>query len=609
MNYRGATVRFDKKGVLTLDTEIARGGQGAIYTVFQTKDTLIKVYDPDVDSNILDPKTSSKLINQGKIYQEFTKLNFEVIPELSCLPHDYATLPDNTPIYTMRRAPGEVIDSTKLREIAMSPVSIRLEIARSVALGIRSLHRSTQVVHADIKIENLFISNNGGDLVVYILDIDGGGYFGPGHQFAPTVIPNKLYLPPELVSSGAWAAIWNDQTKLFNLKTQPDLWALAVLIYQILVDPFGPFISLPPQSTTTKFGKGYNPYPKNFFVSKNEWPQRWQLDYMRTRQIPSSIIELFIQAFKHPRDIFIGDERPSADKWCRTFSRLVAPPNHSQVTPWPKPLSSSSHDQGSNSANSFPSSSQPYILSPNAEFSRTTRTQNSQALKKNYLFTSKKGLITFALSLFGSALIVIASLIIPNNLAFFTLFNDILNRQSLITFLTPTALPRVSGLTIISSPTKIPFNIVEGMEVSITTNGHDDRQEISMGHGTAAVTDGSLEYIPGSSVAVIGFANDDYNELMRITMTINFDGQYQIFRILYNQGDVMYGSYWNADTMETSFGITSTNPGENYRGAWSEQRGNIITNRIIISFTKTRISYETDWLFIGEIEIYGIPIN
>jgi hypothetical protein len=28
---------------------------------------------------------------------------------------------------------------------------------------------------------------------------------------------------------------------------------------------------------------------------------------------------------------------------------------------------------------------------------------------------------------------------------------------------------------------------------------------------------------------------------------------------------------------------------------------------VTIVLEKTRVSYETDWLFIGEIEVYGIP--
>jgi hypothetical protein len=57
--------------------------------------------------------------------------------------------------------------------------------------------------------------------------------------------------------------------------------------------------------------------------------------------------------------------------------------------------------------------------------------------------------------------------------------------------------------------------------------------------------------------------------------------------------------------METSFGKTTTNPGYPGKGSWTEQTGNITANTVTIILTKTRTSWETNWLFIGEIEIYG----
>jgi murein DD-endopeptidase MepM/ murein hydrolase activator NlpD len=57
--------------------------------------------------------------------------------------------------------------------------------------------------------------------------------------------------------------------------------------------------------------------------------------------------------------------------------------------------------------------------------------------------------------------------------------------------------------------------------------------------------------------------------------------------------------------MTTPFGTSSTNPGAPHQGAWSEQTGNATLSSVDIVLEKTRVSFETDWLFIGEIEIYG----
>jgi hypothetical protein len=68
----------------------------------------------------------------------------------------------------------------------------------------------------------------------------------------------------------------------------------------------------------------------------------------------------------------------------------------------------------------------------------------------------------------------------------------------------------------------------------------------------------------------------------------------------------MRSTTWNADKMITPIGKIATKPGyEN----WTEIKGNIITSKLKITFEKTRLSWETDWLMIGEIQVYGNKIQ
>jgi len=130
------------------------------------------------------------------------------------------------------------------------------------------------------------------------------------------------------------------------------------------------------------------------------------------------------------------------------------------------------------------------------------------------------------------------------------------------------------------------------------------------------VTDGSLDYIRASlrqEDGCIGFVNHEYNELMTISITIDLGQSYHITKIRYNMGDVERAETWGADRMVTPFGAVTINRGVSYvssvtgRGAWTEVTGNEILSEVIIILEKTRTSYETDWLFIGEIEVIGVP--
>jgi hypothetical protein len=152
-------------------------------------------------------------------------------------------------------------------------------------------------------------------------------------------------------------------------------------------------------------------------------------------------------------------------------------------------------------------------------------------------------------------------------------------------------------------------NVAAARPVVVTTNGADDDRE-NPGVEPADITDGRLDYLPAEDAqddGVVGYVNDDLNQRMVITVTIDLQGAYDISRIRYNMGDVQRAETWNADLMTTPFGSTPTNPGTPGHGAWTEHSGSATLSSVTIVLEKTRVSYETDWLFIGEIEVYGIP--
>ena len=142
---------------------------------------------------------------------------------------------------------------------------------------------------------------------------------------------------------------------------------------------------------------------------------------------------------------------------------------------------------------------------------------------------------------------------------------------------------------------------------------NDDGAKIS----AEDVTDGSLEYIGASQKredGCIGYVNRDTNQLSSVIVTIDLEGTYEITKIRYNMGNVERAETWGADQIVTPFGEAAAIPGVSYTsakagtGAWTELTGHIMASEVMITLDKTRTSPITDWLFIGEIEIYGIPV-
>jgi hypothetical protein len=164
-------------------------------------------------------------------------------------------------------------------------------------------------------------------------------------------------------------------------------------------------------------------------------------------------------------------------------------------------------------------------------------------------------------------------------------------------------LPIDSGSTIQASKDNIALN----KPIYITTNGAEDTRDNC--NNPKEIADGSLltRTANCSGDGVVGFQNNDYNELMEVTVKIDLGQTYNITKIRYNQGNVQRAETWNADVMISPFGSLRTNKGMPNQGRWTEQVGSVTTSILEIKFQKTRRDYPTDWLFIGEIEVVGTP--
>ena len=179
----------------------------------------------------------------------------------------------------------------------------------------------------------------------------------------------------------------------------------------------------------------------------------------------------------------------------------------------------------------------------------------------------------------------------------------------------PTYTPYPTFTPLPPSPTPEPTNIALNKPVIITLSDGWDSYN-GAGVSPEDVTDGNIEYIGASRQredGVVGYVNNDYSQTSNVVITIDLQGMYVITRIRYNMGNVERAETWGADKMVTPLGERTITPGAPYtssttgEGAWTAIAGNIMASEVTIRLEKTRASTTTDWLFIGEIEIYGIP--
>ncbi|MFA5359154.1 MAG: hypothetical protein WC310_05070 [Patescibacteria group bacterium] len=141
------------------------------------------------------------------------------------------------------------------------------------------------------------------------------------------------------------------------------------------------------------------------------------------------------------------------------------------------------------------------------------------------------------------------------------------------------------------------INIALGQPVIITDNGVWEVNNGSTGYLTNGKIDGDT----------VGYQNFNTNEAGEVTITVTLLQKYRIQKISYNQGNCLRADVWNADLMTTPFGTTGTLAGTPHHGAWTSHTGETVTNHVAIILTKTRLDWKTDWLSIGEIQIWAKP--
>ncbi len=323
--------RYGKQ--LTIGKQTNRGGQGLI---FATNDPglLVKQFEPAFIAD--DPALQEAAKGTAeRAYPAFAKVNKSAHRELRSLPLEYVRVHDK-PAYVMEKAEGQLLQVLLRDQSLLLPE--RLRIALALARAISLLH-AAQMIHTDVHPDNYIVIHTPTGWMVVVIDIDGGGLLSPPGPIYPMSQPKKLYKAPELFTT-KWREL-HERGLLFA----PDNWALAVLLYQLLVDYQGPFCSAAnhPDQSITK----YEPYaPFAYREPEASWPKPWQEAMFTRANFPDPVISLFYATFQHR---FLCEkqqerQRPTASDWGAALERAITPPSALPVStlrvqPPPPPVS------------------------------------------------------------------------------------------------------------------------------------------------------------------------------------------------------------------------------------------------------------------------------
>lgn len=201
----------------------------------------------------------------------------------------------------------DLLLTRKGRELGKLPQSreFRIRAAGNLARRVAQLHDQGHFI-IDLKPANMLVNRRTADIVVVDCDgfaIQGKDSFIPGHQYTTG------YIAPEA---------WQQQEKPEALGKAQDLFALAVIIFQLLNEGLHPYQGVPrgkqaiPTDTQSRIGSNLFAYstPANPKIQ----PSPWSLH----NDFPAPLASAFRNAFRP------NVQRPTAKDWVSKLDRAVS---------------------------------------------------------------------------------------------------------------------------------------------------------------------------------------------------------------------------------------------------------------------------------------------
>jgi serine/threonine protein kinase len=202
-------------GEYEVDSTIGEGGMGTVYAATHTRlgtRVAIKVIHRSLAS---DPKALERFRDEANAVSAIGHPGVVSI-------FDIARLPDGRPGLVMELLIGESLSSRLRRPIDMSE---RLRICVEVCEIMEAAH-AKNVVHRDLKPDNLFLVEDKGETHVKLLDFGVAKVLGASHKkrrktHSGGIVGTPAYMAPEQIRGG-------------QVDARADIYSLGVLFYRII---------------------------------------------------------------------------------------------------------------------------------------------------------------------------------------------------------------------------------------------------------------------------------------------------------------------------------------------------------------------------------------
>jgi eukaryotic-like serine/threonine-protein kinase len=203
-------------GRYRLDRALARGGMGCVWMGHHLQ------LDVGVAVKLMAPELAASADARARFEREAKACAQLRIPNVVQI-YDFG-IEDDTPFLVMELLEGEDLETRLDREGRLDKPATKV-VLDQVCRGLRRAH-DAGVVHRDLKPANVFLSRQGGEETVKILDFGIAKATGPASGAKATgtgaLLGSPHYMSPEQVRN----------TSTVDLRT--DLWAVGVIVFRCL---------------------------------------------------------------------------------------------------------------------------------------------------------------------------------------------------------------------------------------------------------------------------------------------------------------------------------------------------------------------------------------
>jgi formylglycine-generating enzyme required for sulfatase activity len=217
---------YEIGGKYRIDRELDRGGMAVVYLARQrvlNREVAVKVIDArlaqhDAESFL---EEAAKVASLGKSRFIVDVLDADVDPT------------SGLPYVVMERLVGESLSRYVEARGAMPPELVAV-VMRQLGEALDQAHEKS-VVHRDVKPSNLFLTYEGREPVVKLLDFGIAKVVTGGAKHTATQTGTLAYAAPEQLGS-AWRAMAAKQGVVIaqGVSPQTDVWAMGLVAYELL---------------------------------------------------------------------------------------------------------------------------------------------------------------------------------------------------------------------------------------------------------------------------------------------------------------------------------------------------------------------------------------